>query len=561
LLEHGPYLANGQFPDEQFNEEYRPRRKGEEGYSEETQETVLSADVDTVLSEEFGVDEGKRYATFLEFWGDAGDSVESLSPTMYEAFDMRPDAMKISDLGLGKSGGSGETAVWAGDDPKPKPTRTDLPGTLQRNLNWLNDWSQRGEDLDLNLARQLREVVRNAVIQRCFWNDPLIPEPASKQLDVAWSARSTLVSIDGAYGERAAATANAPIMFTRSSPNAVFFQGLLLANAGVFEGRAWVRGEHVTRAARAMRRLARDADRNQKHLQQAVERSADTTDEQLAAGVLASLIGATLAGKALPSMGDAELLAIVFDEGKTWERQDTCDSKWASTLNKHLEARQALVTGLRSGLGVSRGQGGVRMIDAARALPMLRKAAKSWRWGTPSTDLALWIRKAGGGFAEWDGLLDAQISTLAGHLVEVRSLLPKGTTLSDTIDAVNTAIIAATEAGADQMASAVREQLKALAEQAGQRGWRSVERLESDLGKADAEAVAEQQHWARIVAAARDRGTDIAVISQFLSASNVWLTNALNAARKQEGGAGQVAEQRVRDLLSTWAAIDGESQE
>jgi hypothetical protein len=200
------------------------------------------------------------------------------------------------------------------------------------------------------------------------------------------------------------------------------------------------------------------------------------------------------------------------------------------------------------------------MIDAARALPMLRNATKSWRWGMPSMDLAPWIRKAVGGFAEWHSLLDAQIFTLTDHLVAVRSLLPKGTTLSDTIDAANTAIVVATEAGADQTAPAVREQLKALADQAGQRGWRSVERLEIDLGKAGAEAEAEQHHWARIVAAARDRGTDIAVISQFLSASNIWLSNALNAARKQESGAGQVAEQRVRDLLSMWAAVEGESK-
>ena len=558
LLEHGPYLVDGQFPDKQFNEEYRPRRKGEEGYSEETRETVLSADVDAVLSRDLGAEEGSRYATFLQFWGDAGASVDSLSLTMYEAFDMRPDAIKISDLGAAKSDDSEGTVTWAGDDPEPRPPRTELPGTLQRNLNWLNDWSQRGEELDLNLARQLREVIRDAVIQQCAWNDPLMPEPTSKQLDAAWPARSTVVSIDGAYGERVAATADAPITFTRSSPNAVYFRGLLLANAGVFEGRPWAKGEHVTRAARAIRRLARDADRNQGHLQQAVARSANITDGQLASGVLASLIGATLAGKAMPSMNDAELLAVVFDEGTTWERQDISDSKWASTLNKHLEARQALVTSLRSGLGVSRGQGGVRMIDAARALPMLQKAVKSWRWDMPSTDLAPWIRKAVGGFAEWDGLLESQISALTRQLVEIRSLLPRGTSLSDTIDAVNTAILAATEAGTDQMAPAMREQLKALADQAGQRDWRSTERLESDLGKAGAEAEAEQRHRARIVAAARDRGTDIAVIRQFLSASNVWLTNALNAAKKQEGGAGQVAEERVRGLLSTWTAIDGE---
>ena len=191
---------------------------------------------------------------------------------------------------------------------------------------------------------------------------------------------------------------------------------------------------------------------------------------------------------------------------------------------------------------------------------MLREAAKSWRWGTPSEDLAPWIRKAVAGLAEWDVLLGAQLSSLASQLAAVRSLLPKGTSLSDTIDSVKVAIVAAKEAGADQLPPAAREQLEALADQAGQRDWRSVERLESDLGRANADAEPGQQHRARMVAAARDRGTDIAVITQFLTASGVWLTNALNAARKQEGGAGHVAEQRVHSLLSTWAAMGGESQ-
>ncbi len=188
---------------------------------------------------------------------------------------------------------------------------------------------------------------------------------------------------------------------------------------------------------------------------------------------------------------------------------------------------------------------------------MLHDAAKSWQWGTPNTDLAPWIRKAVIGFSEWERLVDAQLSILTSQLVEVRAMLPKGTSLSDTIDAVKAAIVAAKEAGADQTAPALREELKSLADQAAQLDSRAVDRLESDLGKAGPEAESTQGHRARIVAAARHRGTDVASIRQFLSASDTWLTNALNAARKQEGGAGQIAEQQVDELLGMWAALDG----
>ena len=142
----------------------------------------------------------------------------------------------------------------------------------------------------------------------------------------------------------------------------------------------------------------------------------------------ASLIGATLAGKALPDMSDAELLAVVFDDGEDWDRGDaeSCAPSWQATLRKHREARPELVASLRSGLGISRGvRGGVRMIDAARALPLLREAVKSWRWRDARTETAPWIRKAVSGFAQWDSLLDAQITAQTDLLADVRQFLPR----------------------------------------------------------------------------------------------------------------------------------------
>ena len=535
LLEHGQPLADGSFPDARFAEEYHARRDGEK---------VLSSMTRTAI-DELDPGDAARHATFLEFWGDAPSHVVNLLPTIHEAF-----GVAILDL---------EDISVTPTPPLPPPTRIDrgpsgsqsgsLPASVQKAIQNVEEWSTRRAVLPQSTAREIRAIIRDAVVQRCVWNDPLMPEPASELLRRAWPVGSAVVSIEDAYGENEGG--GAPIRFTRSSANAVFFEGILQAKAG-YGG------------VEAVRRLAGYADRYQGHLQQAAIRSMSITSEQLGLGVRASLIGATLAGKALPGMSEAELLEVVLNDGREWDRGDiaTCDARWKATLQQHLEARPNLIAGLRSGFGVSRrGESGTRMIDAARLLPMVRQAAKSWRWGTPSVDLAPWIQKAVGRFAEWDGLLDAQFSVLTSQLAEVRSLLPNGTSLSDTIDAVNIAIVAAAEAGVDQMAPAVREQLKALAEQAGQRGWRSVERLESDLGKARAESESEQWHRTRIVAAARDRGTDIAVIRQFLSASDIWLTNALNTAKKQEGGAGQVAEQRVRGLLSTWATIDGKSWE
>ena len=200
------------------------------------------------------------------------------------------------------------------------------------------------------------------------------------------------------------------------------------------------------------------------------------------------------------------------------------------------------------------------MIDAARALPMLREAVKSWWWSTPGTELAPWMGRAVRGFAEWDSLLDAQISALADQLAAVRSLLPAGTTLSNTIDAVRRAADAAREVGADLTGPELYSQLQALISQSTQQDGESVKRLESDLAKADEEQEPEQRNRARTLAAARDRGTGIAVIRQFLVASDKWLTSALSAARMRQSGAQHAAEAEVHELQRQWANVDGESQ-
>jgi hypothetical protein len=546
LLEHADAIADGKFPDGRFAEEYRARRPGETGFSAETREKVLSAAARSVLNE-LDPGDADRRATFLEFWGDAPDTVVNLSPGMHEAFEIQP----LSVEELQRKPTSPKRAPGAGTSTASGQQRpTDgMRETVRRAIEHVEVWATQGARLNQGTASEIREIIRNAVVQRCAWNNPLMPEPTNEVLKRAWPVGSAVVSISGAYGEREAAAGAAPIMFTLSPENAVFFQGLILrAKAGDTQA-----------GAEAWRRLAEYADRYQGRLQEAVLLSQSITDEQIALGVRASLIGATLAGKALPGMREPELFSLVFDDGKGWSRGDVESNAgpWQATLHKHLDARPDLVAGLRSGLGVSRGsRGGVRMIDAARALPMLRKAAKSWLWDTPSSELAPWTRKAVIGFAEWDVLLDAQVSAVTSQLATVRQLFPKGTSLAVTIEAVRKAVDAARGAGVEQTAPEQYSQLQALITQAGQQDWRSVERLENDLARA---SESDQRDMARIIAAARDRGTDIAVIMQFLVASDKWLMSALNTAKMRQGGAGQIASERVRDLLRQWAAVDGES--
>jgi hypothetical protein len=541
LVEHAGAIADGRFPDVQFAEEYHVRRPGETGFSPDTRETRLSAATRSVINE-LDPDDADRRATFLEFWGDAPETVENLKPAMHEAFEIR--RLTIAEVKRKPPvSKKGPEAGGAG----PEPPIDNLLPSVRQAIEHVEAWAGEAR-LNQNTASSIREIIRNAVVERCAWNTPLMPEPTSETLRRAWPVGSAVVSIEGAYGQREE-TGAAPIRFQRSPENAVFFQGLLLRT----------KAKQVQAGSKAWRRLAGYADRYQGRLQQHVIGREFLADDLLGLGMQASLMGATLAGTALPDMSDAELLAVVFDDGGSWDRGDaaSCANSWQVALRKHREARRELVNGLRSGLGVSRGvRGDVRMLDAARALPLLRAAVKSWRWETPA-ETPPWISKAVSGFAQWDSLLDAQITAMRDLLADVRRFLPSGTSLTETIEAVSTAVREAREAGADQTGPEKYKQLQDLITEAKQRDWRAPDRLENDLVAA---GDPDQLDRARVTAAARDRGSDLSVIRQFLVVSDDWLTSALNAARMRQSGAQQAAETQVRELLGQWAVIGGENQ-
>lgn len=563
LREHGQSIADGTFPDQRFAEQFPTP----------PEEKALSTDVRNTL-DKLIPDEAARYGTFLELWGDAKSAISDLPSQMRKAFNIEVlpgDAPKNPVDRTEKAGSTHEPALDR-ETPLPPPGR--MPRSLEQAIDHVENWAARNVVLPQGTANVIRGIIRDAVVERCDWNAPLMPEPNSIVLKKAWPVGSATVSIEGAYGQNE--SANAPIQFTRTSSNSLYFRGLLLANGGVLEGSSWATTDHVARATEALRRLSRDAESHRVDLQRAVvrletsvdRRKGPLTDDQLAMGIRASLIGATLAGRALPELPEADLLAAVFDEGQDWLRGDIAErgQQWTSILTRHLKARPDLVWHLRAGFGLSRGvRGEVRMIDAARTLPMLREAIASWQWQTPPSGLAVWIKDAVDGFADWESLLDAQIKTLAAERDTIRALLPEGISLRETVEAVNSAISNAVRAGADQGGSERLARIESLTNQAKQYDGRAIDRLERDVAAEATETDPARRLRARITAAARDRGTDIAGIRKFLTESDRWLTNTLEVARKLPRGAGTAADTAVRDLVTLWSAIkapaEGEAQE
>jgi hypothetical protein len=523
LLSHASAITEGYFPDERFVEEYP---------THSVELPMLPNMVSTAINQQSPADAPRRRA-FLEFWGGAPGRVINLHSAVHTAFGLDP-------LPLGDEPQSVPGREPA-PRPQPEPTPTRPPSADRKTIE-IEEWSTRGRQLTASTARELRKIVRNAVVQRAQWLEPLMAEPVTKALDAAWRAWSTTVSIQDAEAENLPGTAYAPIKFLRTPENAMFLQGLLAVHSGTSGGQG-----------AAARRLADIADRYRPNMVRSVQEHAETTDEHLVVALRASLLGAALAGRVWPGMDEADLLAAVVDEGGTWTRGDSefRIPPWQETWEKHRRNRAALVRNIRRGIGVARGAGAVRMIDAARALPLVRSAAdEPWTW-TVRSDAPAWVQSAIEGFGRWDALVDEQFRQLEGNAAAIRRVMPAGTRGDALVTRLREAFDAAVPAGLiPGDVQAIDSSLTAAAGWA----WDNLRGLHQDLD--EARKVTSDKHRARTRtrAAVRDRGADFPRIANFLKDAEQWLDVAL--ARAEQGpNETDGVEDAIGEAIRRWSEI------
>ncbi|MEU8304848.1 protein DpdH [Actinomadura sp. NPDC048955] len=481
----------------------------------------------------------QRRNTLLEFWGDAPADPAELDPGILEAFGLPPLPDEASQH---RPAGPEPTPSAKGKSPAGENTPSPA---LRRKLEAIENWATRNLPLQQAIAGELRALIGETVFRRYNWSQPLMKEIGKTEAaSRAWPNNSIVVSIEGAGGENLPGTAAAPIKFKRNTLNSQFFQSLLLAkyNSGV------PRSEDI-------RRLARFADTKATDLAARLQQSFETSDADLTTGLRAALIGAALAGKAWPGMDDADLLSAALHDGRGWTRGDHTirTAQWRQLLEHHLNQRKTLVEGLRAGLGLSQGIGAVQMIDAARALPLLRQAASNWTWRSPG-QVPEWVKRAVTGFATWEERIDEQNTELAATLGRVRRHLPRETSGRDSVEAVQAALKEADKVGLSPTGAQQRDRLDALIAEAANADWQVVSALERDLNKISS-AEADHATAVRVHAAVRDRGASLSAIEAFLTGADQWLTTALGDAGARSDLAGDAAARDVQTVLDEWAAL------
>jgi hypothetical protein len=520
LVEHALPIKQDEFPGPRFRQEYPTA----------TDDRALPAAVAAVLEETDPVDHERR-KLLLEMWGDAPAEAVNLHPSIHEAFAIEP----LSDALLAAPTARPPTPR----PPVQKPTTPSTPASLQRRLQSAEDWGSRGAVLSQEAAAEVRSIITEAVASRCQWTQPLMREPRQDTLRRAWPASATSVSIEGAQGEGVGRGEQAPIRFSRNATNTTFFQSLLKAKAGFAEGST----AHLSR-------LAELADRHAATLQRRVREVQGVDDEHLILGLRVSLLGAALAGRAYPGCDDARLLAATLDDGAGWRRGDAelRTPAWITLWERHRAGRGALVDALRSSCGVSQGMGAVRMVDAHRLLPLLRTATTQWTWDTPEGKLPDWLRPAVMGLSEFESIVSAQVDELRRWTERVRQRLPRGTGYIDTVEAVARALDGAVSVGVGPASlNDVRRELQSA------RDWdaRPLEALERDLGR-----VRDHPGGDTLLAvAAPDRGPQLALVADFLDASDAWLDAGLHAASLRTNPGGDDAAAQLDALLRRWALI------
>ncbi|HEY0640535.1 MAG TPA: protein DpdH [Pseudonocardiaceae bacterium] len=499
LLDHASAITGGVFPDEAFVERFP---------TQDLELPVLPVAVRAEL-ERLSPTDAPRRAALLEFWGDAPNQVTNLDPTVHDAFGIRP--LRLDDL------------------PEPPPNRKTSPTSATSSrlarptstavrTSEIEDWgSTRQRQLPMNVARNLRTIVRDAVVQRTLWLDPLMVEPQSAVIKRVWPNKSSVVSIKGAESENDPRTEHAPIKFSQNAANAEFLQALL----------ALAKGDTRSNPA-ALHRLANLADRHRPALIHRVQEETGTTDAELISALRVALLGAALAGRVWPGADEATLLAAALDDGAAWVCRDAelRTPAWREAWARHQSQRPQLVDQLRQAFGIARGRGSVRMIDAVRATRLLRSAAAE-PWKAPTAGVPDWARLAAATVTAWDTLVDEQFRQVESTASSIRLAMPAGTAYTTLLPRLREAFDAGVAAG---LLSGELRTIQDTLDSAAEWGWDVLRVLHDDVADAQSAAVGRTVDRAVVRAAVRDRGADLPRITRLLADADTWLANAIDRA-------------------------------
>ncbi|MFJ2134252.1 MULTISPECIES: protein DpdH [unclassified Streptomyces] len=526
-------ISKGEFPSAFFQENYKSVRGVDQALP-----NSVSEDIDT-----HDPLNAKRRRAALEFWADAPPQLVNLRQGISEAFSL--PALAVDGLHEKQQ----VSPQKEQSTPLPPPQK-EVPA-LQRKLQVVEDWAATGSRLTTDEAKIIRTIISKSVPYREDWlTPPVKPVNLTDTEKAGWytkNVKSNQVSIEDASSE--AMSAGAPIVLKRNPATGEFFKSLLRLSADAVDG---VRGKDIVR-------LASIADAARPAMRERVAQSLERTEKDLIAGLRVSLLGAALAGRVVPGMPIETLYAAAFDVGNEWVRPDVSSrtEAWLERLNVHMQHRSSLVESLLSSLGIGQGStGAVHVVDATRALPLVKEAAA--HWDLSAVELPQWVKSAGQPLrAGWQSVVRGQLQELRTLFGEIRERFPRASGPGDRlVQQVSTAL---QMAKAEGITGPLERELDSRAVAVAEADWTTLSVLEKDLSRVT-NSLQDSSAESLLAVVAPIRSPHLREMRDYLTVADSLLDTALAAARMQNQNAVSDAAEQLAGLLGEWKqAVDDAS--
>ncbi|RZS64544.1 hypothetical protein EV187_2931 [Agromyces ramosus] len=523
LTEQARSIEDGLFPSEDF---LRPERVRDSEQALSRRQSDLSLSELSEINERYVEPERTRYLLAFQFWG--GVSLE-VHPGVYSAF-----SLPQSDLNFESKR---PTSPESPDKESTAPSEAEvIAPALQRQLDEVDGWA-RGASLPQAVARDVRNIVRRALVADLAWIDPIMKAPGTQDLSRAvpdGTQISRAVSIEGASENLAQGVA--PIVrFEQTPANGILFKNLLHFQA------------NPSIAPDALIDLRTVTDRYRAMITTRVIEALSFDQANLVAAAASLLAGAALVGRlpVKPRLND--YVAAVLWSGDGLSRSDASRiGQWTQAEIKYLAERKPTVDAFRSALGASQGIGAVHAVDD----PRVRQVVKSALSGVDSLRSELlppWAQRSDKSRRELEEKIVPQIAEWARVLQEIRTQIPAGVSYLGTVDAIKAAI----EVGSTQgFVKANLAEVETTNAEARERDFASVGRLQGTVdGARDSQGM---DLWSAV---GRADGGEVVAIANYLRYTDSWLAAGLRDAEGRDLVGGLDIDADIDAAISRWDEI------
>jgi hypothetical protein len=517
LIDNASVIRQGTFPHGDFLAE----ESAEAGLPR------LSINVREQIETSFSQEEAGRVEALITFWGRVG--AEPVSDEVLAAFS-HPALPEV----LGHTGVLAEVRV----DPKQlsKDTSGALPPSVQSQLDAIHAWSE-GQVLPQAVARDIRSIFSEALLARVTWLDPVIKEPDSRAISRAVPNNAKTVSIEGA-DENLTRNEEPIIRLSRNARMGVTFKGLVLAKAGFPE-----------RAGDALPRVDALVAQGVDEAKARIIKELGVSDDDLV-HVAASLIRGAVACGVFPERPtDSDYVAACLWQDSARRSDRSRLPEWDAAYEAYVSVRGKVVERLLEAVGAAQGTGSVHAIDFFRLVEITKRARRD-SLGESDPVVPDWGKEAADKLKALSRLGTRQIAHWQELINRVRSFVPAGASLTDTIEAVG----AARRDGQPQGLVLVSnlqdlESRDAAARLLDAKGITEVEKL---LGEANGATGMDLQRIVGTVA-----GVDLKNIVEYLEYSSGWISTGIAQAEQGTPVAADVDEQ-LNEAIAYWLTIVGQ---